>query len=98
MTSVSSDTEACLDLPHLDGLVPATAEDVVPGGEEADAAHVVVVAVHCLDTLEGVEVPQLDGHVRAAGGKHLPILVQSHVLRETVISQRSHQFNCQDWI
>ena len=57
MTSVSSDTEACLDLPHLDGLVPATAEDVVSAGKEADAAHVVVVSVHGLDALEGVEVP-----------------------------------------
>ena len=75
MTSVSSDTEACLDLPHLDGLVPAAAEDVVPGGKEADAADVVVVTVHSLDTLEGVEVPQLNGHVRATGSKHLTILV-----------------------
>ena len=75
MTSVSSDTEACLDLPHLDGLVPAAAEDVVPGGEEADAAHVVVVAVHGLDALEGVEVPEFDGHVGTAGCQHLTILV-----------------------
>ena len=75
MTSVSSDTEACLDLPHLDGLVPAAAEDVVPGGEETDAADVVVVAVHGLDTLEGVEVPQLDGHVGATGSQHLTVLV-----------------------
>ena len=75
MTSVSSDTEAGLNLPHLDGLVPAAAEDVVPGGEETDAADVVVVAVHGLDTLEGVEVPQLDGHVGTAGCQHLAILV-----------------------
>ena len=75
MTSVSSDTEACLDLPHLDGLVPAAAEDVVSGGKEADAAHVVVVAVHGLDALEGVEVPQLDGHVGTAGRQHFTILV-----------------------
>ena len=82
MTSVSSDTEASLDLPHLDGFVPATAEDVVARGEETDAAHVVIVAVHRLDTLEGVEVPQLDGHVCTAGSQHLAILVQSHVLGE----------------
>ena len=75
MTSVSSDTEACLDLPHLDGLVPATAEDVVSAGKEADAAHVVVVSVHGLDALEGVEVPQLDGHVGATGSQHLTVLV-----------------------
>ena len=75
MTSVSSDTEAGLDLPHLDGLVPAAAEDVVPGGEEADAADVVIVTVHGLDTLEGVEVPQLNGHVGTAGSQHLTILV-----------------------
>ena len=75
MTSVCSDTEAGLDLPHLDGLVPAAAEDVVSGGKEAHAAHVVVVAVHGLDALEGVEVPQLDGHVGAARGQHLAFLV-----------------------
>ena len=60
MTSVCSDTEAGLDLPHLDGLVPAGADDVVTAGEEADTADVVVVAVHGLDTLVRLEVPQLD--------------------------------------
>ena len=75
MTSVCSDTEAGLDLPHLDGLVPAAAEDVVSGGKEAHAAHVVVVAVHGLDALEGVKVPQLDGHVGTAGCQHFTVLV-----------------------
>ena len=75
MTSVSSDTEASLHLPHFDGLVPAAAENVISGGKEADAAHVVVVSVHGLDALEGVEVPQLDGHVGTAGRQHFTILV-----------------------
>ena len=57
MTSVSSDTEASLDLPHLDGLVPAAAQDVVTGGEEGHAAHVMVVAMHRLDALVRLEVP-----------------------------------------
>ena len=51
VTSVSSDTEASLDLPHLDTLVPAAAEDVVTRGQEGDTADIVVVAVHGLDTL-----------------------------------------------
>ena len=75
VTSVCPHTEPSLDLPHLDCLVPAAGEDVVPGGEEGDAAHVVVVAVHGLDALVRLEVPQFDGHVRTAGGKHLPVLV-----------------------
>ena len=75
MTSVCSDTEAGLNLPHFDGLVPAAAEDVVSGRKEADTAHVVVVAMHRLDALEGVEVPQLDGHVGTAGRQHFTILV-----------------------
>ena len=75
MTRVCPHTEASLDLPHLDGLVPAGADDVVTGGEEADTAHVVIVAVHRLDALVGLEVPQLDGHVSTAGRQHLAILV-----------------------
>ena len=75
VTRVCPHAEAGLHLPHLDGLVPAAAEDVVPGGEETDAADVVVVAVHGLDALVRLEVPQFDGHVRTAGGKHLPVLV-----------------------
>ena len=55
-----------MDLPHLDGLVPAGADDVVTGGKKADTAHVVVVTMHGLDALVGLEVPQLDGHVRTA--------------------------------
>ena len=75
VTSVRPHTEPSLDFPHLDCLVPAAAEDVVPGGKEGDAADVVVVAVHGLDTLVRLEVPQFDGHVRTTGGKHLPVLV-----------------------
>ena len=75
VTSVGPDTEPGLDLPHLDCLVPAAAEDVVPGGQEGDAAHVVVVAVHRLDALVRLEVPQFDGHVRTTRGKNLPVLV-----------------------
>ena len=75
MTSVRPHTETSLDFPHLDCLVPAAAEDVVPGGEEGDAADVVVVAVHGLDALVRLEVPQFDGHVRTTGGEHLPVLV-----------------------
>ena len=87
MTSVSSDTEACLDLPHLDGLVPAAAEDVVPGGKEADAAHVVVVAMHRLDALEGVEVPQLDCHVSCTRHQQLSGVVKSNILQEKLNNQ-----------
>lgn len=51
MTRVCPHAEAGLHLPHLDGLVPAAGHDVVPGGQEGDAAHVVVVAVHRLHAL-----------------------------------------------
>ena len=57
VTRVGSHAEPGLDLPHLDGLVPAAAQDVVTGGEEGHAAHVVVVAMHRLDALVRLEVP-----------------------------------------
>ena len=57
MTRVGSHAEPGLDLPHLDGLVPAAAQDVVTRGEEGHAAHVVVVAMHRLDALVRLEVP-----------------------------------------
>ena len=60
MSSVSRNTETGLDLPHLDGLVSAAAEDVVSAGQEADAAHVVVVPMHRLDTFVCLEVPQFN--------------------------------------
>lgn len=49
--------------PHLDGLVPRGAEEVVTGGHKGDRGDVVVVAMHGLDTLIGGKVPQFDGHV-----------------------------------
>lgn len=30
-----------------------------------------------------LEVPQLDGHIGAAGGQHLAILVQGHILKHS---------------
>ena len=75
MTSVGSDTEACLNFPHFDGLVPAATEYVVSGWKEAYAADVVIMTVHCFNTFEGVKVPQLDGHVGTTGSEHFAILV-----------------------
>ena len=44
----------------------------VAGGQEADGADVVVVALERLDAVVGaVEVPDLDGHVRGARGEQL---------------------------
>ena len=51
VSCVGSHAEPGANLPHLDGLVPAAGHDVVPGGQEGDAAHVVVVPVHRLHTL-----------------------------------------------
>ena len=60
------------DLPDLDALVPGGGDEVVAGGEEADGADVVVVALERLHAVVGaVEVPDLDGHVRGARGEQL---------------------------
>ena len=80
VSCVGPHTEPGADLPHLDGLVPAAADDVVTGGEEGDAAHVVVVPMHGLDTFVGLEVPQLDRHVSTTGSQQLSIFVQSNIL------------------
>ena len=77
---VSFDAESGDHLPHLDGLVTRSGQDVITGGNEADGTDVVVVTEQGLDTLVGGEVPQLDRHVGAAGGQELALVVESQVL------------------
>ena len=86
---VGFDAEPGDDLPHLDGLVSRSGQDVITGGNEADGTDVVVVAQQGLYALVGGEVPQLDGHVGAAGGQKLALVVESQVLdRVRVTLQR----------
>ena len=81
MSCVGPHAEASADLPHLDGLVPAAADNVVTSGEEGDTADIVVVPMHGLDALVSLKVPQLDRHVSTAGCQQFPILVQSNILK-----------------
>lgn len=56
------------DLPDLDGFITTARDEEIASGEEGDAAHVVIMPLQRLAALERVEIPQFDGHVRAARG------------------------------
>lgn len=72
---------ACRHLPDLDGLVPGGAHHEIALRHERDRIDVVIVTVHGLHAGERlVKVPQLDGHVRAAGGEQLARDVERDVL------------------
>ena len=72
--------------PFLDGLVSAGGDYVVAGGDEADAADVVVVALQRLDALVRLKVPQLDGHVGRARDEQLPLRVEGDVLHRVRVA------------
>ena len=72
--------------PFLDGLVSAGGDYVVAGGDEADAADVVVVALQRLDALVGLKVPQFDGHVGRARDEQLPLGVEGDVLHRVRVA------------
>ena len=62
---------------------------MVAGGDEADAADIVVVALQRLDALVRLKVPHFDGHVGRARGQQLPLGVEGDVLyRVSVALQR----------
>lgn len=67
--------------PDLDGLIPRGAHYKVTLWHKRDRVDVMIVAVHGLDAGERlVEVPQLDGHVRATRGEQFARGVERDVL------------------
>ena len=44
-----------------------------------------------------LEVPQLDGHIGAAGGQYLAILVQGHILKHSDIVKTSEKLDNIGW-
>ena len=72
--------------PFLDGLVSAGGDDVVTGGDEGDAADVVVVALQRLDALVRLKVPHFDGHVGRARDEQLPLGVEGDVLHRVRVA------------
>lgn len=77
--------------PDLDGLIPGGAHDKVTLRHECDRVDIVVVAVHGLDAGERLlEIPQLDGHIRAAGGEKFARGIKRDVLHAIGVAlQRS---------
>ena len=67
------ETEATLRVPNASGLVSRHTDEVVAGRQEAEAAHLVLVARDGLLAGEGLQVPKLNGQVGSATCKHLPI-------------------------
>lgn len=84
-------TVARRHFPDLDGLIPGGAHDEVTLRHERDRVDIVVVAVHSLDASERLmEIPQLDGHIRAAGGEQLAWGIERNVLHAIGVAlQRS---------
>lgn len=77
--------------PDLDSLVPGGAHHEIALRHERDRVDVVIVTVHGLHASERLmEIPQLDGHVRAAGGEQLAGDVERDVLHAIGVAlQRS---------
>ena len=71
MSQVRFDAEAGAHFPQLDRVVPGTSQNEVARREELDTTHVVVVAVQRLRAVKGLEGPELDRQVGAAGGQQL---------------------------
>jgi len=68
-------------LPDFDGFIPGGTHYEVTLRHKRDRVDIVIVAVHGLDASERLmEIPQLDGHVRAAGGEQLARGVKRNVL------------------
>jgi hypothetical protein len=69
---------ACADFPELDGLVAGAGIDHVAFGVELHVGHIVVVSEEGLEAeVVVIEVPQLDGEVRGAGGQVAALLIVS---------------------
>lgn len=85
---------SCRHFPDLDGLIPRGAHYEVTLWYKHDGVDVVIVAVHGFHTSERlVEVPQLNGHVRAAGDEQLARDVERDVLHAVGVAfQRSLEF------
>lgn len=86
-------TVARRHFPDLDGLIPGGAHYKVTLRHKRDRVDIVIVAVHGLDASERlVEIPQLDGHVRTAGGEQLARGVERDILYAVGVAlQRSFE-------
>lgn len=83
-------------LPDLDGLVARRADNEVALWHERHRADVVVVAVHRFYAGERLlKVPQLYGHIRAAGDEQLPACIERYVLHTIRVTlERSFELAC----
>lgn len=80
-------TVARRHFPDLDGFIPGGAHHEVTLWYKRDRVDIVIVAVHGLDASERLmEIPQLDGHVRATRGEQLARGIERNVLHAVSVT------------